>query len=295
MMKRSLRLAMRAMCLALLWSFTSTARQAHAAELRIDLNGPLECSSASDLKARVMRLIGGAAHSDLRASVEVIRGEQTYRAHVVLRGPSGFGDRRLEDARCEILVDQLAVLIALSIPTGVNPNSEGELSLALGLEGRLASGSLPLLAAGVGSSIAVEELGSFRLELHGAYYFPQSTTFDQTSLGGDFQLFTAGACVCRLWSFGILQSGPCAGTEVHHISANGFGGATELAGSTTWWGLSLRLLGRVSLFPAFGINIAVEGMVPLSRPQFVFSDVVGELHRVSAVALQVSVGPEVRF
>jgi hypothetical protein len=34
--------------------------------------------------------------------------------------------------------------------------------------------------------------------------------------------------------------------------------------------------------------------VPMSRPQFVFSDI-GQLHRVGAVALQVSAGPEVRF
>jgi hypothetical protein len=241
-----------------------------------------------------MRLMGGSLHSELRAVVEVIRREQTYRAHVVVRGPSGFGDRHLEDARCDVLVDQVAVLIALSIPTRASPNSEDELSLALGLEGRLTSGSLPLLAAGIGGAIAVEGLASFRLEVQGAYYLPQSTTFDQTSLGGDFQLLTLGAGICRLWNFGLLQWGPCVGAQVHHISATGFGGVTQLPGSTTWWGPSLRLLGRVNLFPAFGIQIAVEGMMPLSRPQFVFSDV-GELYRVSAVALQVSVGPEVRF
>jgi hypothetical protein len=240
-----------------------------------------------------MSLIGGAAHSDLRAVVMVTRGEQAYRAHVVMRGPSGFGDRHLKDAQCDVLVDQVAVLIALSIPTRVSPSSD-PLSLALGLEGRLSSGSVPLLAAGLGGGIAVEGLASFRLELHGAYYHRQSTTFDQSSLGGDFQLFTLGASICRLWSFALLQWGPCVGAEVHHIGATGFGGVTRLPGSTTWWGPSLRLLGRVNLSPAFGIHIAFEGMAPVSRPQFVFSDV-GELHRVSAVALQVSGGPEVRF
>jgi hypothetical protein len=293
-MRRTLRRATRAICLVLLWSFASTARRADAAELQIDWNGPPECSSASDLRARVTRLTDGAVQSDLQATVEVTHGEHDYLAHVVMRGRSWFGERRLEDARCDVLADSVAVLIALSIPTRATPDSADELSLGVGLEGRLASGSLPLMAAGIGGAFAVEGLSSLRLELHGGYYFPQSITFDQTTLGGNFELFTLGACVCRLWTFGIVHGGPCVGAEVHHIRASGFGGMTKLLGSTSWWGPSLRLFGRAQLWPAFGIDIALEGMMPVSRPQFVFSDV-GELHRVSPVALQVLVGPEVRF
>jgi hypothetical protein len=297
-MKRTLLAATRALSLALVWSLASPAQRAVAAELRIDWTAPPECSfAARDMRARVMKLVGGAAQSNLVASVELTRGGQGYRAHVVLRGPAGFGERRLEDAHCDVLADSVAVLIALSIPSP-NPDA-GELWLALSPEARLSSGPLPLTAAGLGGAIAVEGLGWLRLELGGAYYFPQSTTFEPTSLeqarlGGRFKLFTVGANLCRLWSFGALQWGPCVGAEVHHISATGFGGITQLPGSTTWWGPSLRLFARVQFLPVLGIHIAVEGLVPISRPQFVFSDV-GELHRVGLVAFQLSVGPEVRF
>jgi len=292
-MRRSLLAATRALCLGLVWSVAGSAQPAHAAELRIEWTAPAECSSVRDLKARVMSLIGSVPQSELLATVEVTRGAQGYRAQVMLRGPSGSGARRLEDTRCDVLIDSVAVLIALSIPSPASP-ATGPLSLVLRPEARVSFGVLPLTAAGGGAAIAVEGLGSLRLELHGAYYFPQSTRFEQTTLGGRFQLFTVGACVCQLWSFASVQWGPCLGAEVQHLSASGFGGAIERPGSTYWWGPSLRLFARTQLLPALGISIAVEGTVPMFRPQFVFSDL-GELHRVGAVALQVSVGPEARF
>jgi hypothetical protein len=147
---------------------------------------------------------------------------------------------------------------------------------------------------GVGGTIALEGLSAFRLDLQGGYYFPQSTSFEQTTVGGNFQLLTLGLSLCRLWSIGRVQWGPCVGAQVHRVSARGFGGMTQLPASTTWWGPSLRLLGRMQLLPALGINVAVEGMLPVFRPEFEFVNV-GVLHRVSVVALQVSVGPEVRF
>jgi hypothetical protein len=151
------------------------------------------------------------------------------------------------------------------------------------------------LAAGVGATLALEGISSFRLELHGAYYFPQSTTFEQSMLGANFQLLTFGACICRLWTVDRVQWGPCVGAQVHRVDARGYGGMTGLPGSTIWWGPALRMLGRVQLLAALGLNVALEAMLPVTRPRFVFSDVVGELHRVSAISLQVSVGPEVRF
>jgi len=239
----------------------------------------------------VLNLLDGNAQPNLVATVEVTRSAQGYQADVAVHGPSGFGERRLEVDRCDVLTDSVALLIALSIP---NPPSRA-LSLALWPQARVSTGLLPRTAAGGGAAIAVEGLGAFRLELSGAYFFPQSDTFEQATLGGRFKLFTVGASICRLWSFSAVQWGPCIGAEVQHVSASGFGGAIQRPGSTTWWGPSLQLFARVQLSRVLSVNTAVEGIVPVSRPQFVFSDVVGELHRVGAVAFQLSVGPEVRF
>lgn len=293
-MKRTPLAAARALCLALVWSLASSAQRAHAAELRIDWTGPPTCSSARDLRARVAKLVGSSPPSDVVATVEVTRNPQGFRAQVVVRGPSRVGTRHLEDARCEVLVDSVAVLIALSMPTPPRLDRGRALSFALQPQLRVSSGTLPLAAAGLGGAVAIEGLDRFRLELHGAYYFPQATTFEQDTLGGDFGLFAVGAVVCRLWRFDSIQWGPCVGGEVHHIRASGFGGAIQRPGSTTWWGPLLRVLARAQLLPMFGISIAVEGVVPMSRPQFVFTDV-GPLHRVGSVVLQAFAGPEVRF
>src|SRR3954463_2550147 len=111
-MKRTLLAATRALSLALVWSLAGPAQRAHAAELRLDWTAPPECPSARDLRARVARLVGSVPDPNLLAAVEVTRAAEGYRAHLVLRGPSGFGERRLEDAQCDVLVDSVALLIA---------------------------------------------------------------------------------------------------------------------------------------------------------------------------------------
>jgi hypothetical protein len=295
-MRRTLLEAARALFMALMWSPASSAaaQRARTAEWQVDWTAPPECSSARNLRERVMSLSGAAPDPRFKATIHVTRTSDGYRAQAVLSGPSGSGTRQLEDARCEILVDKLAVLMALSIPSAAPPDAGRSPSWALRPETQVASGSLPLTTAGLGAAVAVDGLGPLRIELHGSYYFPQSRTFEGTTLGGQFKLLTAGGCICRVWSFEILEWGPCVGAEVHHVSASGFGGAIQRPGSTVWWGPALRLFARAQLLPVFGISVAVEGVVPMSRPQFVFSDV-GVLHRVGALTLQASVGPEVRF
>jgi hypothetical protein len=291
-MKWTLRAASHAICLALLMS--TATRVARAAELRIDWRAPAVCPSASNVKAHALTLLDGAVHSGLIAEVEVTQREDTFHAQIVLRGPNGFGERQIEDQRCDVLADSVAVLIALSVPPPARLDTGAGLALVLRPEARVLSGALPRLAAGIGAAIAVEGLASLRLELHGTYYGPQSSNFAGTALGGRFQLLTLGASLCRTWSIGRLHAGPCLGAQLHYISASGFGGDIELPGNTSFWGPSLRLFGGVQLWSFLSIHMSVEGVVPVTRPQFVFSDL-GPLHRVSAVALQVSAGPEVRF
>jgi hypothetical protein len=291
-MKWTLRAAMQATCLAFLLS--STARRAEAAELQVEWDAPFPCPSASAVRAHAIELMGGAVHSDLVVEIEVTRREDGYHAHIVLRGRSGFGERHIEDARCDVLADSVAVLIALSVPSPATSDTEQGLTLAVSPEARILWGSLPRSATGIGGAIAVEGVASLRLEMRGAYYFPQSSTFPGMTLGGRFELITVGGGLCRLWSVGRIHGGPCVGVEVHHVNAYGFGGSVQLPGSTSWWGPSLRLFGSVRLWSWLAINLSVEGMVPVSRPRFVFSDV-SELHRVAAASLQLAAGPEVRF
>jgi hypothetical protein len=54
------------------------------------------------------------------------------------------------------------------------------------------------------------------------------------------------------------------------------------------------VLARLRVLAQLALDLTIDGVVPIARQRFVFSDV-GRLHRASAFAFQLFVGPEVRF
>jgi hypothetical protein len=246
-----------------------------------------------------MELMGGAVQSNLTAEARVMRHAGQYRAYVLIREPTGVGERELENAHCDVLMDSVALLIALSIPSPEGAASRPiaksvRPALLISVQGRLLRGALPLTAAGAGAAVALESFSSVRLEVSGAYYLSQSKSFADGMLGARFQSFAVGARACRLWRIDVLEMGPCLGAELHHVRATAFGGMPSLGGSVLWWGPALGLLLRVRVIELLAVQVGLEAVVPLSRPEFSFSDV-GRLHRVSALALQLVLAPEVRF
>jgi len=283
--------------LALLFGLTCRLQPAVAADERFAWSAPPECPSSHELRQRVMKWMAGSVQPNFTAVAEVTQRVHAYHAHVVLRDPSGFGERELEDPHCDGLLDKVALLIALSMPgqqDAVRTPRGAGLAVPLSVQGRLAVGALPLSAAGVGAAIAIETFSSTRFEVHGAYFAPQSVAFADATLGARFELLTLGARACRLWRIGRLQLGPCLGAEVHYATAKAFGGMPSLAGKAQWWGPAFGVFSRLTVLEPFALYLAAEVVVPLSRPYFRFSDV-GDLHRVSPLALHVVVAPEVRF
>lgn len=293
------RRAARLFQLALLCGLSCGLQPVVAAELSIAWSAPPECPTAGELKDRVMKWMAGSVGANFTAVTEVTTRADKYHAHVVLRDPSGFGERDLEHAQCDALMNSVALLIALSMPGQEGsvrrdmPTDAG-LSVPLSVQGRVAFGALPLTAAGLGGAVALEAFSSTRIELHGAYYAQQSQAFAGETLGARFGLWTLGARACRLWSISRLQLGPCLGAELYFASATAFGGVPSLAGKVQWWGPALGMFSRLTIFEPFALYVAAEAVLPLSRPYFRFDDV-GDLHRVPALALQVVVAPEVRF
>jgi hypothetical protein len=287
-------------CCLLLW--LGTARSVSASELAIDWRAPPECPDQAELVSRVSRLLGGVVKSNLTAATDVTRAGDAYRARLRITSSAGFGERTLENTRCEILTDSVALVIALSAAPSPGLKSDGEtaqggedLALAVSAHGTAVSGPLPRVAVGVGGALAVEALSALRFELSGTYYGGQSKAFDQTTLGGNFNLLRFGARGCRIWSFGAFAFGPCLGAEIYYLTASGFGGVAKHDGEAIVWGPALGVFGRLRLLTAFAIYLAADGVAPVSRRVFVFSDVVGPLHRTSAVAFQLFIAPEVRF
>jgi hypothetical protein len=287
MMQRSLWLGTQVLVAALLFSTWEAA-----AEPAIQWRAPAECPPQDALVSRVEDLLGDALKSNLTATTDVTRTRTAYRAQLRIESPTGIGERVLENASCDLLADSVALVIALA--SQAEPPRSERLTWTVSAHVAGLLGPLPHAGLGFGADVAVEGLAALRVAFSGSYYLPQSKTFADGPEGADFNLVAFGARVCRLWSFDAFDLAPCLGAELYHMSARGFGGEEGLPGQTTFWGPAAGIFARVRLLDAFAIHLAADGVVPLSRRSFVYSDV-GQLHRASALALQLLVAAEVRF
>jgi hypothetical protein len=289
-----------ALHVALAFADVSAVQGVAPTELELAWSAPDECPDRAELTSRVSRLLGGVVKSKLTATTDVMRTDGVYRARLRVTTSAGSGERILENRQCDTLADSVALVIALSVSGAADSSRAAEaeskerLALAVSAQGDALFGALPHPAVGVGGAIAVEGLLSLRLELRGAYYARQSTTFDNTTLGGRFGLVTFGARACRLWTLGGIDLAPCAGAEAYLVTATGFGGTVSRHQEASWWGPAVGLFGRMHLAKAFAVYVVADGVAPLSRRRFVFSDV-GELYRPSVVALGLQAAAEVRF
>ncbi len=287
--------------LALALAGVSAVHGVAPSDFELAWSAPDECPDRAELMSRVTRLLGGAVKSKLTAEADVIHTEGVYRARLKVVSADGSGERVLENEQCDLLADSVALVIALSAsppaesePDDARSRDTDRVALAASAEGSVLFGALPHPAVGAGGAVAVEGLASLRFELRGAYYARQSATFDGDTLGARFGLVTFGARACRLWSFGAADVAPCVGAEGYLVTATGFGGAVSRHQDASWWGPAIGLFGRMHVAKAFAVYVALDGVAPLTRRRFVFSDV-GELYRPSAVALELLVAPEVRF
>ena len=293
----------RALQLACALFCAGAANSVAAAELVVEWSAPAECPDREELEARVGRLIGNAVKTNLTATTDVKRTAGVYRARVRTTSASGFGERVVENPRCDLLADSVALVIAFGAGTSAaahEPSANDEaIAITAAAHAGALGGPLPDLAVGVGGALSLEGFSSLRLELRGAYYVPQSATFaaralDGGPLGARLRLLTFGARGCRTWRLGAFELGPCVGAEVHHVTAGAFGGTVTRDRQVGWWALAGGIFSRLRLTKLLAICAVVEGILPLSRRRFVFSDV-GLLHRASPFGAQLLVGPEVRF
>jgi hypothetical protein len=269
----------------------SFSRDVRASDPVIEWNAPLECPDRAELTSQVHRLLGGEVNSTVSAIADVTRSAGLYHARIRIRTAAGLGQRVLENARCDVLAESVALVVALSAGPRATPRIP--LVLALSAHAGAISGTLPRLAAGVGASVAVE-VSSLRFAIHGSSFARQTATFDQSALGASFQLFTLGAHSCRIWRIKAFDLAPCVGAEVFITRARGFGGTISREPTASWWGPALGVFARWPSTEFFSLYLAADGVVPLDRRPFIFSDV-GELHRPSVLAVHVLVAGEVRF
>ena len=278
-----------------------TTRDVAASELVIEWIAPSECPDQADVVSNVERSLGGAVNVNLTAVANVTRTAGIFRARINITSSAGYGERILENTRCELLAESVALVIALSAPHFADPppglardSPDGGLAPALSAHATAVAGLLPRVALGAGGTFAVEGFAALRLELGGSYYAEQSSTFDEMNIGGDFRLFGIGVRGCRIWTLGAFALAPCLGAQFYRIAGMGFGGMVSRDGGSLVWGPTLGVFGRLRLMQWLALDLSADGVAPVSRRPFVFSDV-GVLHRPSALAFQLLLAPEVRF
>jgi hypothetical protein len=276
--------------LVLAWAFGPCA--VAAASPSIEWVAPPECPRQAELAARTQRLIGPQVDSNLTANIHVSGSAAGYRASMKLSTSSGTGARELEDAQCDRLADEVALVLALSAPTSL-PARAREPRWTLAAFGGASLGPLAFPAPGAAASLGVE-WKLLRIALHGSYYLPQKKQLGDGVLSGRFQLAAAGARAGLPLRFGRLELLPNLGVELYHFSASGRGGVTARTGYATSWGPALGLLARVRFEDHWALAIVSEGVLPLLRPRFLFSDA-GPLHQPSLLALSVWMGLEARL
>lgn len=277
-------------------TWASAPQPSAASAHSIEWTAPAECPDRSDVQARVSRSLGDdSVKPALTAAAKVTRIAGMYRASLSVQSAAGSGQRVLENASCEILADSVALVIALSASRfeSAEPERSGN-SLALSAHATTVSGLMPELALGVGGALAFEGLLALRWELSGSYYAPQTSTFERVNAGGKFSLLRLGARGCRIFSVGAFELAPCAGAELYRIEGEGFGGVRFQSGSASLWGPMLGIFVRWWLLRSFALFVAADGMVPVWRQRFVYSDL-GSLHRTAPIAFQLFIAPEVRF
>jgi len=220
-----------------------------------------------------------------------------YRAQLSIQTDGGTGQRILDNNRCDILAESVALVSALSANRALASSSnESGRMLVVGVSAHvsLAAGPLPQPALGAGVGFALEGWRSLRWEINGSYYAEQGATYADLSIGADFRLVRVAARGCRVWSTGRIDLAPCVGAELYRIDGAGFGGMVQRNGGSFLWGPELSILLRLRVWRQLAVQLSAGATFAVSRQRFTYGDL-GLLHRPDALAYQISLAPELLF
>jgi hypothetical protein len=167
-------------------------------------------------------------------------------------------------------------------------------ALAVGVGVAADPSTLPRGAVGGSLSVAWTP-GQWRIELDARRFAAQSRTLPGSSAGADFSMTSAGARGC--WNAlrrGAVDVSPCAGADVHFVSASGYGAGANYDAKAQWTSAAGGALAGVAVASWLALRARLDALVPLSRPTFVVEGE-GSLHRPPTLGAAASLGAEVTF
>jgi len=270
---------------------------------RIQWRAPAECPDDAAVEERIAAILGPVATADVRASADVTADFDGFAVDVVTFIDGAEQRRRLEAPRCPVLVDAVAVVVAVALdPVAVSqgpvvaaprlpeapviastpdpmsaradrtssspPRSEKPRSRRRWTFGSRIAGGYGVGTAPSGTGLVVlalfAETGLARLELEGRYWAPR--TIDRDDFGARVQLGTVGVAACLQWGGAIVSAPVCAGLEAGALRAAPFGLTSPRTLNLPWVAPLVRAALRVRVHARVGLWLAAEGAVLVVRP-----------------------------
>jgi hypothetical protein len=275
---------------------------------------PAECPG----KTRVVEAVrawldqphAGPPEHVVRVEATVRPSTDGWELELTLVAPGGSEHQTLVAARCETLVQVVALKVALAAdPTAVLRSLEGARAEAaltaetvpvaraqLAIRAAVGAGLGPLPEASAFASLAASvELSGWRIEIAGAAWLPQSASYPELpSVGASFTLATGSAKGCLLPAMGSVDFPICAGAELGVMRGSGFGVAEAATSSQLWaaavFGPSMRWALGSSVF----LWLGADAVIGVARPMFYVGNL-GQLYRPDPAAARIWGGLEVRL
>jgi hypothetical protein len=246
----------------------------------------------------------GNALAAVRVEAKVHRVDDGWRLDLKLAAPGGSEEQSLVAARCETLVEVVALKVALAAdPTALlrsldraRANAATEQGPKVAIRGALGLGlgPLPEPSGFVSLGGSVERSG-WRLELTGSAWLPRSASYPELpSVGASFLLLTGGVRGCLLPSMREVDFPICAGAELGVFQGSGFGVAEVERSDQLWAAVVVGPALRWSLGSSASLWIAADAAIGLERPAFHMRNL-EQLYRPDAVTGRTWAGVEVRL
>ena len=302
------------------------ANASEKAEFTLSWQAPADCPSPGDVRAEVVRLLGGQvrlpAGRDFKASAQVAHA-QTWSVSIETELAGRAGRRAIDAASCQDLADATAMVLALAIdpniaatlparsqlptptssplvPAGAQPAPQKRSPLVdflFGLQATGSQGTLPSVDVGVGGSVGLVAR-RYRVEIRAAYGLRRDQIAKAATPADAYGRFNflAGTLVgCFNLGQETLAFGPCADVEVGVASAQGFGVSDSYLVHRTWLAVGAGGYAVISLGRHWSVPLHLDVLAPVQRPEFVFNNVPDRVFQAPAVGVRASVGIELRF
>jgi hypothetical protein len=304
----------------------ATPASADEDRLRLTWTAPPGCPSTEEVRGATLRdAESRGAMGLLEADAQVEQkpqqtGDAGWRVRLRTRRGETTGEREIEASSCSGVAEATAVVLALamvppdvdeerppveSVPASEAPRqsdvavarkeaAQDAHALALGASVATDASTLPSAAIG-GSLTAAWTPGRLRVELDARRWVSQSRSLASSASGATFTLTSLGGRGCWAALRGkSVDLAPCAGADLHLVSAPGYGADSNYSPDGSWVSITGGGLGRLSLSSWLALRVRLEAVVPLARPTFVVRNE-GSVHRPPSLGAAASVGLELLF